>query len=682
MPSTRCQKLTWDLLSAAKLPVLYHGLARLFRWDPHEEERPKPAMNKTRGTAWVRGAVHIVPALAAVGLMVLNSSSYFIGGELAGARNQDVQKLAALQFAAKFHELLMLASLTMILSTQIRKELFFGDGLPFGAVFAPSEFRNISFLWSLQMSGLVFQKWRRRYWKWFVISLIVLCCFLGLSVGPSSATLMRPRFDYWPGGGTRFWMNGSLEQLFPTVMDDSPTISHCGIDVGGDIDLSCPAGNWKEMADLQFSYWPQVVPGGSMPKFLPTASKYSVKVQEMYFRELPNRAMDVPDGTSVATVSISPLADAVAELGLLWGWAAATNHLSRVRYRSKVQYYLSAKDVVSYVRCHDNDDKLTEGPAGETIQLPFPVISFVKREWWSKEDLDRPGGISWDFKGNLRKISTGHKSLRALYSNVLGTNPGTNDTTPGIIWHSNPDDLQALTASIAATIAVPAAASNKPPRLYTCSIAAFYTPATYVSQVRPMKLVESDNFHEYAADFFKANTEPLISISSNWARYLNPITAFPSPSSSASKNTTTTALAHILTAAGVWNTARPALPSDTEVILESILSALVTNGIGRANYNRTLRWDLLKGFVNPSNIRQDGGGEWVREFIPKGNGLGPGGEAFLSPPSDEVNSTSEWDFIVKVQGYAYSPEGVSQIATMGVLGVYVLLVLAHLVYSV
>jgi hypothetical protein len=188
-----------------------------------------------------------------------------------------------------------------------------------------------------------------------------------------------------------------------------------------------------------------------------------------------------------------------------------------------------------------------------------------------------------------------------------------------------------------------------------------------------MKLVESDNFHEYAADFFKLNADPPISISPTWARYLNPVTT----------STNTTALAHILTAAGVWNTAttRRASPADTEVIVESILSALVTNAIGRTNYDRTLRWDLLKGVAYPSDIRHgSGASEWTREFIPKGNGLGLGGEAFFPPEADA--STSKWDFIVKVQGYAYSPEGVSQVATMAVLGVYVLLVLGHLVYSV
>jgi hypothetical protein len=55
-----------------------------------------------------------VPIGAALTLLVLNGSDYYVGGELAGSTDHDDQKLAALLFAGKLHELLILASIATI----------------------------------------------------------------------------------------------------------------------------------------------------------------------------------------------------------------------------------------------------------------------------------------------------------------------------------------------------------------------------------------------------------------------------------------------------------------------------------------------------------------------------------------------------------------------------------------
>lgn len=79
-------------------------------------EEKKIAFRRDYTHALVYGLViHLLPAGAALALIVLNSTQYYVGGELAGPSGQDAEKLGALNFAAKLHELLMLASLAAVL---------------------------------------------------------------------------------------------------------------------------------------------------------------------------------------------------------------------------------------------------------------------------------------------------------------------------------------------------------------------------------------------------------------------------------------------------------------------------------------------------------------------------------------------------------------------------------------
>lgn len=166
-------------------------------------------MYKHTGYTFVRCLIHILPVGTALLLVGLNGVEYYIGGELEGAKHQDSQKLAGLAFAAKLHELLMLASIAAVLFSYIRKELAFGDGLPFGAVFASQQFTSINFLWSAEFLGTIYREWGQKRKKWNLLSIIFICCILGVSVGPSTNILIRPRLDDWPAGGTIFWLNAT-----------------------------------------------------------------------------------------------------------------------------------------------------------------------------------------------------------------------------------------------------------------------------------------------------------------------------------------------------------------------------------------------------------------------------------------------------------------------------------------
>ena len=225
-------------------------------------------MAKSRKLALLRGFAHVVPASACIVLITLNCSSYYIGEYLTGFFWQNEQKMAGLQFVAKIHEVLILVSLGLVIEARVQRELLLGDGLPFGALFLPSGFQQIGFLWSPAFSGICFHDWQSRGRKYLSIAMIVLCVLLALSVGPSSATLMRPRLDEWPGGGTGFWMAAPVDQLLPPVIAPSAVLpvnsSDCHVD--SKEDTPCASGNWRSLEELFFSFWPQLTNRGTMPK--------------------------------------------------------------------------------------------------------------------------------------------------------------------------------------------------------------------------------------------------------------------------------------------------------------------------------------------------------------------------------------------------------------------------------
>lgn len=88
--------------------------------------------------AALRCANHLVPVAAAFVVVGLNLEKIYIGQELSDPTYQDTEKLAALQFAAKLHEVMMLASISAIVFAYICKELIIGNGVLFATFFVSS----------------------------------------------------------------------------------------------------------------------------------------------------------------------------------------------------------------------------------------------------------------------------------------------------------------------------------------------------------------------------------------------------------------------------------------------------------------------------------------------------------------------------------------------------------------
>ncbi len=110
---------------------------------------------------WKATLIHtigfLVPFFAALALVILNIRATFFGDTPSTA-------VTDIQFAAKFHELLMQASLTVVSLSIIRARLFGSKSLPLGAVVAPYRTTDVSYLWSLEFGGFM-ASLNSRKWK-------------------------------------------------------------------------------------------------------------------------------------------------------------------------------------------------------------------------------------------------------------------------------------------------------------------------------------------------------------------------------------------------------------------------------------------------------------------------------------------------------------------------------------
>lgn len=218
-------------------------------------EPAKIAIHKSRLTAIIRSLIHILPVAVALMEIILNWKSHYIGGSFT--------KQGYYQFAAKAHELVMQTSLASILLSYIRYELA-NKGIPFGAFLGGLQFLQLSYLWSTELWSSLFSKSYRPKRKLALLVMVTSCCFIAAAAGPSSASLLIPRQVIWPVAPTYFVVNGTFQEIWPDQLDASGISDECAV-ISGTITNSyngtssssaCPAADWRGILRGLQSYNP------------------------------------------------------------------------------------------------------------------------------------------------------------------------------------------------------------------------------------------------------------------------------------------------------------------------------------------------------------------------------------------------------------------------------------------
>jgi hypothetical protein len=604
-------------------------------------EQPKQAMNKGLAIS-VLGviAAHLLPVSAAILLVSLNLHGYYIGGELAGPIGYDDVKLSGLQFSAKLHEITMQASLSVIVVGLIRQELVAGEGIPFGAIFGSLQFTDISYLYSKEFVGTLRAKFSKPIVKIRLIGLLVTGALLAVSVGPSSAIAMRPRIDNWPAGGTDFYLNTTLDQIWPSSLDASDILDSCH---NVTLNTDCISAGWEALADQLLAYWPKMTDRATMPESLQITSPESIRL--MYTRETKGLFFFFE---TIATTQMSILADSLAEIGRLWSIAA--NELSNVSrqprrfiYRNDAIYTLNdVYQPITTAICWAYRDKLDLQGGLFSNMVDVPIAASLCN--------DTRRGVSYSIPSEL--------------STTINAYRDDNASSPFLQFMELPSETFGNN-TIGALISFPPSwpgGSN----LLTCTVDARWTPVNLQSTREIIKVV-SGQPAGWPGQGLCNYSQPSISVTSEWAQYLNPYIQ------SSNKTVFDTLLDSIAVQPSEWTDDS----GFAEGLMESILTTMITSGLSRTASSATIQGQLK---YCPNNDCDEVCGLWCLDMMPSSNQeFGYGGDIYNLSGID-TSKLSKFTVQVDVNGYAYNSRGATMILSCTILILYCLLASIHVTF--
>ena len=634
------------------LEIWLHSLRLSMLWDVWRRvkrqpiiEEPKQAVHKSLPLAMLSlVAGHLVPVSIAIMLISLNSHGYYIGGELAGPSGYDPVKLSGLQFAAKLHEITMLASLSVIVVGLIRQELVAGEGIPFGAVFGSLQFSSISYLFSKEFAGTLRAKFAKRIVKVRLVALLLVGALLALSLGPSSAILMRPQLDNWPAGGTDFYLNATTDEIWPSLVDALTIPTSCNSIT---MDTTCISRDWKSVLDQLLAYWPTLTNRTTMPEALQLSSPQSIRL--MYNRETQGI---YANNETLATTQMSNLADSLAEIGRLWAiaanelWNVSPKQPRRFKYRNDATYSLSGvfqPNTAAMCRAPGNSSQLLETLSNNEVQ--FPIAASLC------EKTPRVAPYS---------LQPGQSTMIANYMD-------NSTTSPGLQFVELPPE-QFGNNTIGTLVTFPPSwpgGSN----LLTCAVDARWAPVTIKSTRDNMKVV-SGHPTGWPSGALCNLLAPSVKVTPEWAQYLNPHI----------QNINQTVFHALAQSIGAHTSKWKDDIGFVQSVTESILTMLITNGLSRIASSAT-----FQGKFNHCSNDNCGEicGRWCLDMMPKqSQELGYGGNIYNLSDIPDQSKLSKFTVHVDVNGYAYSLKGAAMLLSCAVLLSYCFLVAVHSTFVV
>lgn len=239
----------WEQLFRSSGLAIVHALLHKARRKAGQEEA-KVVIDKSRGLALGRCAVHILPTSASIVILWVNFQQVFIGIDFRSLIRSETVNIALLQTAAKVQELLIVASLATVAFQLLRYELVYGNGLPLGLLAAGFDFAKLSWLWSPEFVACLWKPDRGpgKLRRAAIVLYLIIATALAALAGPSCAVLLIPQSQEWAAGGTDFYLNGTADELWPTTLSalsgslgefcNSADATRCGV---------CPSGGYYSL---------------------------------------------------------------------------------------------------------------------------------------------------------------------------------------------------------------------------------------------------------------------------------------------------------------------------------------------------------------------------------------------------------------------------------------------------
>lgn len=324
--------------------------------------------------AFLGALVHIIPVSGVVTIVTLNLRGCLFG-IVQNSLDRSSEWIPALQYAAKLHDIFMLASLTALVYSVISSELCLQNGIPYGALFSGLQVSHPSFLWSQEMWGMLTSDELPKLAILRMGLVILFATILGLAIGPASATLVIPRMRVSYVGSTPIWFNITDKDLFPASLEGNIVDSSCANITGRPSLNACPSSGWEELAGFASLPTPFTL-STEMLKSAHTGNWYDILLNG----DSPNNTISLTDtytkrsmyttriDSEAATTQNAVLAAALVAVDRLW---TRITEFSKEAYLSGTSFHtLDASQ--PYADCYCGDGYTIEGP-NDARPIPFYV---------------------------------------------------------------------------------------------------------------------------------------------------------------------------------------------------------------------------------------------------------------------------------------------------------------------
>ncbi|KAL5603703.1 hypothetical protein FOVSG1_006453 [Fusarium oxysporum f. sp. vasinfectum] len=180
------------------------------------EPRKAVCSNKRSSALWHFTLFHLPAMLVTSTLLTLHVINLHWSPS-----HPNIEEMAALQFAAKAQESLILISLTDVLLHRIRYGLLGRNGVPLGFLLSPFNIGfSLRYLVSREFWSPAVNPTGKRFFNAITAAMIFLFSLLGLAAGPSAAIAMIPRYDWWQVPPVNGSPHGSAEDR--PVVEQNP----------------------------------------------------------------------------------------------------------------------------------------------------------------------------------------------------------------------------------------------------------------------------------------------------------------------------------------------------------------------------------------------------------------------------------------------------------------------------
>ena len=218
----------------------------------------KPKVILENGWSLGKYRIHLI-ALAATGIVVgfnLTNRHAWDQGRL--PKFTDDEATNALQFVAKLHEIIIVASLSSMLLHHIRRRLVGPKGIPFGLLSSGYQSGSAEYLCS------------KSFWSSFrtnkILTLILAISIVYTNmVGPSSAVALIPSLNWFsvavPSKGQAvLYLGGSFDQIYPSVFGppNETTYAGCNNEI---YSFRCPGAGFTSIYDWVDTWYNEGVEG-------------------------------------------------------------------------------------------------------------------------------------------------------------------------------------------------------------------------------------------------------------------------------------------------------------------------------------------------------------------------------------------------------------------------------------